>query len=180
MGLCNAAAEADPKQVATKVGNFIKSRVDYINPEKVELILYIAAPPKEQQKISIMAEHINKNYQVKVLTGGTLTSWLEKRHQNCPKEVFDDQMHDFVSLFEMEICSRSKIFIYSGGSSWSRNINMERQAKRADKKDIDNQNFLVASGGGKGNGKGGHTFSSVLDEIRKSEGLAMRESRRQS
>ena len=109
--------------------------------------IYIAAPPKEYENIEIMkSEFENKandfNLNFKTFYGKDLKIFLKNRFKLCNREVYNDQIHDFLSLVEMEICSRSKIFIYSGGSSWSKNIRQERWSLRTHVLDVANEDFL--------------------------------------
>lgn len=105
--------------------------------------VYIAAPPKEAENINLM-KSVLFTLGYKAYYGEDLRKFLEKKYELCPEEVFTDQIHDFLSLVEMELCSMSRVFIYSGASSWSRNVNQERQVLRKSILDVSNEKFYVA------------------------------------
>lgn len=104
--------------------------------------IYIAAPPKEAENINKMKE-IFRSQNYASFDGNDLTAYLTNEYKTCPNEIFNDQIHDFTSQIEMEICSRAELFIYSKGSSWSKNILMERVAKGVNRNDIENTEFIV-------------------------------------
>lgn len=109
--------------------------------------VYIAAPPSENKVINSMKQALLLEG-VKVFFGEDLEQWFEHNYVGkCDETVLKDQKHDFISLVEMELCAESTLFIYSGGSSWSRNICMERQAQRRAKFDTGNGMFLDWSHG---------------------------------
>ena len=56
-----------------------------------------------------------------------------------------ENIHDVFSLVDMEICSRSSIFLRSGGSSWSLNVSQERHGRGVDHSDKENLEILSGS-----------------------------------
>ena len=87
---------------------------------------------------------------VKVVTGRDLSEWVQEKYsKNCDAKMMADEVHDFTSQVEMEICSISGLFLSSDGSSWSENIKMERQAKRIHWWDRSNTQFLEKDKEGK-------------------------------
>lgn len=108
----------------------------------VHKAIYIASPPAEIPQINIMKAELNK-LNIEVFHGDDLLNFLKKRHQKCNPDAMRDEIHDFISLTEMEMCSKSQLFIYSGGSSWSRNILMERETIRIHKYDMENSRFMA-------------------------------------
>ena len=114
----------------------------YKHPPLKHRFVYIAAPPSESKVINSMKEALMEQG-IHVYFGEDLEKWFEKNYKkNCDSGVLSDQKHDFISLVEMQICYSSDLFIYSGGSSWSRNIVMERQAERRGGFDTGNGMFL--------------------------------------
>jgi len=112
------------------------------HPPLSHKFVYIAAPPSENKVINSMKQALLLEG-VKVFFGEDLEKWFEHNYVGkCDETVLKDQKHDFISLVEMELCAESTLFIYSGGSSWSRNICMERQAQRRGKFDTGNGMFL--------------------------------------
>ena len=61
----------------------------------------------------------------------------------CSPKTLEYDLHDFLSLTEMEVCSESKVFVRSSGSSWSYNVEQERFAKRTSANDTTNT-FLIS------------------------------------
>ena len=156
-GICGLVEQTDPTTVGQRIGHYItftvgknieqrekakKLKVSSFSGPLLDKLIYIAAPPAEAPLIETMKIELN-NEGVDVIFGTDLMKFLEKRHEKCPKEIFRDEIHDFVSLVEMELCSRSQLFIYSGGSSWSRNILMERETIRIHKFDLENSRFMA-------------------------------------
>ena len=140
-GICKALETMKPHAVADKLLAAIRSTVDNPTHPLKDFAVYIAAPPKEVALIEKMRAQLLKSG-VHVYHGEHLLHFLKKRHRGCPKAVYEDSIHDYLSLIEMELCSKSQLFIYSGGSSWSRNIMMEREAVRTHIGDRQNTAFF--------------------------------------
>ena len=89
--------------------------------------IYIAAPMKEKNFVSEIKNYFSSKNLGKIIFGSDLTNFIENKFKNsCSPEKFDDQIHDFISQAEQEICLKSKIFIESVGSSWSMGVRHER------------------------------------------------------
>ena len=73
--------------------------------------IYIAAPPDEEEFLVSLKEKFAV-YGISVFIGNDLINQLESCYKN-DSQVF--------SSIEQEICSRSDVFLYSPGSSWSLN-----------------------------------------------------------
>ena len=156
-GICGLVEQTDPKTVGERLGHFIdyRARVNLENKERalamnltsfasslVDKIIYIAAPPAEAPQIEKMKTELLEEG-ITVYYGEDLMKFLKNRHSKCPEPIMRDEIHDFISLTEMELCSKSDLFIYSGGSSWSRNILMERQTVRKHQQDLENSRFMA-------------------------------------
>ena len=121
----------------------LNQRVPQLNSK----ILYIAAPPQQDKVIEQIKESMLP-LGIRVYYGRTLREFLKNRHKDCPNRILNDQIHDFLSQVEMELCSKSDLFIYSKSSSWSLNIIMERQARRVSHFDIPNDMLMKEQPGG--------------------------------
>ena len=63
--------------------------------------------------------------------------------KRCNKDIYYNQIFEFVSQVEQEICSRSVSFIFSPSSAWSNAVNFERKAKfMMIEKDTSNEEFM--------------------------------------
>ena len=71
-----------------------------------------------------------------------ILAFIQQQFGNCPEEIFSDQIHDFISQVEQEICSRSKLFMYSPGSSWSKIVRIERSIGGIDGGDLNIEDFV--------------------------------------
>ena len=157
-GICGAMQDGIPTLVGKNIARFVQKLVekntndkspessmpDHLKTMLMHKIIYIAAPTNQWPKMEEMKKSLKKS-DIDVVYGRDLDNFLRKRYSKCPEDTLHDELHDFLSLTEMELCSTSTVFIYSGGSSWSRNINMERQAKRMHRWDQPNSWFLPAS-----------------------------------
>ena len=127
---------------ATKIGENLANRATQLASEQVKVkTIFIAAPPKEQQNVQKMKEILLKN-NIQAFDGKDVQEFFSQKYRKCPDEVYNDQIHDFQSLVEMEIASQSLVFWYAKSSSWSRNINQERLVARTSKLDESNEEFL--------------------------------------
>jgi len=63
-------------------------------------------------------------------------------NSDCPNSA--DLIFEILSLSEMEICFRSKRFLRSIASSWSLNINMERQLAAKHHNDTENTYLFIS------------------------------------
>ena len=103
--------------------------------------IYIASPPKEAANIATLKSvFASRGYLA--FDGADLTKFLEASYGNCPKQIFQDQIHDFTSQIEMDICSEARFFLFSEGSSWSKNICMERAARKSGYQDRPIMDFI--------------------------------------
>ena len=123
-GICGMVENSSPDEVGTRLAGFLLRNVQInldkatsqlvmksVTPPLKHKVIYIAAPAKESKNINIMKDNIIKD-DIEVFYGEDLNKFLNERHKDCPQAVLRDQMHDFVSLVEMELCSRSQIFVY--------------------------------------------------------------------
>ena len=129
--------------VVDKYEEAVSSPKNITLPRVKNRALYIASPPNQIIKLNPMIESL-ANSGIKVFSGKDLTEWADERYTGvCPELTLRDEMHDFRSQVEMEICSISGLFFSSDGSSWSENISMERQAKRMHWWDRSNTQFMA-------------------------------------
>jgi len=147
------------RPLGERLGQYInyvvsKYQIAISNPKNMTLprvknqALYIATPPSNMIKLQPM---INKvvDLGVKVVTGRDLGEWVQQKYGGvCDENMMADEVHDFTSQVEMEICSISGLFLSSDGSSWSENIKMERQAKRMHWWDRSNTQFMARDSDG--------------------------------
>ena len=89
--------------------------------------VYISAPGDEQETISkfkfAMDEENLDGVKVFSFKHG-LEVFVDKVFHKC--DYYKLNKDDIVSLVEMEVCTLSKVFLRSAGSSWSSNIQLER------------------------------------------------------
>lgn len=99
--------------------------------------MYIAAPLNAAPLISTIRKALSESLPgFKVITGEDSLPMVEAFYPKC--EYLKENLHDVFSLVEMEICARSKLFLSSGGSSWSLNIAQERRIDQVDANDREN------------------------------------------
>ena len=68
--------------------------------------------------------------------------FTDSKFSECPDEKYNNQIHDFVSQVEMELCLESTIFVESHGSSWSLGVNYDRHVRGRRGNDVHNDVFL--------------------------------------
>ena len=103
--------------------------------------IYFAAPPGAQvfvEKLKVQLENVGLHgvYQKK------LRDFVKKEFEDCDEKLYKNEIHDFLSQVEQEICMTSWIFIPSTGSSWSNAIELERRVFELGKIDIPNSLFF--------------------------------------
>ena len=152
--LCGMLSLVDMRPLGQRLGQYInyvsaKYETAMSQPKNLTLprvqfqSLYLATPPSNMKKLQPMINEI-VDLGVKVVTGTDLNEWVQEKYsKNCDAKMMADEVHDFTSQVEMEICSISGLFLSSDGSSWSENIKMERQAKRIHWWDRSNTQFLA-------------------------------------
>jgi len=118
--VCDVVLETidKPKMIAAEIVDFFNARPELEG-------IYIAAPLEERPLIDAIKSSIGDT--VPILIGDSLMNHMLSMYPNC--QWMEDNFHDIFSSLEQEICSLSDTFLYSAGSSWSRNIMMERHAQ---------------------------------------------------
>ena len=121
-----------PAPIAEKLENYFR-----INHSGLKY-LFVAAPPKEAVLLGILSEKLAE-FGLKVIYSKGLTEFAEKvfRKANC--DDYENQIHDFLSQLEQEICMRSWLFMPSDGSSWSATVTSDRTARGISSRDIENR-----------------------------------------
>lgn len=122
--------------IGSNVATFIKTK-----NIKADAI-FIAAPPKETNFIRKLSEYLSNNHGIQVFFQEDLRAFLESSYSGCDKKAYFNQIHDFVSQLEQEICMGAKVFMPSDGSSWSVAITMERAARDIVVNDVANSVML--------------------------------------
>jgi len=129
--ICDLLASSTSDGIADAVASYM---VEMYSLRTIgdQVAFYVATPPQQQTMINDMVqsavrkikEQLGSN--VKVNAKSTIDSarYFEAAYPNC--EFVQDNLHEVFSLFEQEICSRGKVFIYSTSSSWSGSIRRER------------------------------------------------------
>jgi len=132
--VCDAVLETidNPKMIAAEIVDFFNARPELEG-------IYIAAPLEERPLIDAIKSSIGET--VPILIGDSLMNHMRSMYPNC--QWMEDNFHDIFSSLEQEICSLSDTFLYAAGSSWSRNIMMERHARNIpDEKSLENMALL--------------------------------------
>ena len=125
---------------ATDIGSKVAK---FINVKNIQAdALFIAAPPKETKFIKKLSEYLSNNHGIQVFFQEDLRAFLEDSFDKCGKKEYFNQIHDFVSQLEQEICMGAKVFMPSDGSSWSVAITMERAARNIVVRDVANSVLL--------------------------------------
>lgn len=110
---------------ATKIAEKIK---DWYNVRKksedsygvMPTSIYIAAPPSEKNLILEIQKYLNRHLGLEVYFRHDLLKFIERKFKNsCSAKVYQNQIHDYISQVEQELCMISRIFIRSESSSWS-------------------------------------------------------------
>ena len=71
-----------------------------------------------------------------------LRKFADKKFGYCEKDRFKQQLHDFVSQTEQQLCTDAKVFLYSESSTWSGTIEKDRKVRGLDNFDGSNIVFL--------------------------------------
>ena len=100
-------------------------------------VLFVASPPSSKQFISEMSESLEESG-MQVYHEHDVVKFIRDKFGNCNKMVFFDQVHDFTSQVEQEICKNSGRFLWSDGSTWSSSIILERSILGTDGGDDSN------------------------------------------
>ena len=90
-----------------------------------EVSFYIATPPQQQEFVSettskvsiILARKLGSSVPVYGLSTINSLQHMDESYKNC--QFFNHNSHEVLSLFEQELCSRGKVFVYAPSSSWS-------------------------------------------------------------
>lgn len=140
--ICDLLATSTSDGIAEAVASYL---VELYSLGQIgnSVALYIATPPQQQEMIhnvTIAAVQKVKEQlgdKVKVNAKSTMdsTGYFETAYANC--EFVQENMHEVFSLFEQEICSRGKVFVYAPSSSWSGSIRRERHMSDLQHKLID-------------------------------------------
>jgi len=90
-----------------------------------------------------MDEYFKSHDMIKLVYRKDLEAFIQKKFEkSCNKDVYFDQLHDYISQVEQEICMLARIFYHSEGSSWSLAISNERLARKKTVDDSSNTNFI--------------------------------------
>ena len=99
---------------------WVEDRVDKV---------FIAAPPNSNITVKGLAKNLEGSG-IEVFWSENLMEFIKEKFKNCDKSKFFEQIHDFVSQVEQEICYQSQFFVMSWGSSWSDAVVIERRARK--------------------------------------------------
>ena len=120
-----------PVKVAYKIDEIIRSR-------KLEVdTIHFAAPPSMNKFVVELREFV-RNYGYSFFCQYDIVSFIERKYKNCEKTKMGKQKHDFVSQVEQEIAMKSRVFMFSDGSSWSETVQAERTTRLKAMSDMDN------------------------------------------
>ena len=135
----------NPDMVAEKITDWINQLLNDRESDKNIKGLYIAAPLDSQPLMDAIKLQLNtKLPNFIVATGSDSMPIFKNLYPECP--YFVENLHDVFSLLDMEVCSSSKIFLRSGGSSWSSNVAQERHIHGTDVRDFENMELLGFEG----------------------------------
>ena len=125
---------SDPKIMAKEIQKFLEASQDI-------QVIYIASPPSELDLLFNMRNELKIiNSEIQIFLSVELLQIMDENFENCEK--YEADKFELLSLAEMEICSRSEIFLSSIGSSWSGNLNIERSMSGSHLRDQSNK-FLM-------------------------------------
>ena len=94
--------DLDPKLLGK---NLEKEILSYNNKTGKSLDkVFVASPPIMGSFVKGMEKGFTTG--MKLFIGTDLDNYLETRHHKCPKVVYEDRIHDYKSLLEMELCSK--------------------------------------------------------------------------
>lgn len=140
--ICELLAKSTSDGIAEAVASYMVEMFSLraIGPQ---IAFYVATPPQQQDMINDMVKHavtlIQKQLGPSVIVNAKSTidsaRYFDSAYPNC--EFVQDNLHEVFSLFEQEICSRGKVFIYAPSSSWSGSIRRERHMYDTQHKLID-------------------------------------------
>jgi len=105
--------------------------------------VYIAAPLTEKSFITKIQKHFQKKDIGQVFFQDSLKTFLDKKFSSCDSKTYNNQINDFMSQVEQEICLRSKVFIQSEGSSWTLGLMHERYVRGVDEDDFSNTHLIT-------------------------------------
>ena len=141
--ICKGVMEGNlnPEVVADHLIEFVKDKQNHADGYK---ILYIVAPPSDKDFLIKIGKSLKKKANVKVVHEKHLERFVEDRFKACMgTATWKDQIFDFYSQLEQEICLRSKLFIGSSQSSWTKTVHYERVARGVSGNDLSQNLFLL-------------------------------------
>lgn len=143
------------KKMAILAEKIQKNQLADLNLQDVNLeYVYIATPltvkNRDQQRkfINQLREKLLKPGYLRPRTGLVysiidLEKFILDKFVKCPKTKLFNQIYEFISQVEQQICKKSEIFAYTGSSAFSKTVNFERKVEfRSIKYDIDVEEFL--------------------------------------
>jgi len=139
--ICDLLATSTSDGIATAVASYMVEMYS-IRAIGNEIAFYVATPPQQQDMINDMVQAAVKMIKaqlpavtVRAKSTKDTTQFFDSAYPNC--EFVQDNLHEVFSLFEQELCSRGKVFIYAPSSSWSGSIRRERHMYDTQHKLID-------------------------------------------
>ena len=127
-----------PAKIARKLIKWIKKIKENGNESKG---LYIAAPLSSKDLVDAIKHQVSKDIpNFIVATSSESMPIFHDLLYDC--DYIKDNNHDVFSQIDMEICSNSRLFMRSMGSSWSNNVHQERKVHGTDREDVENMSIL--------------------------------------
>ena len=87
--------------------------------------VYFATPSSDINFVDELTQNWMQT-QIKLFHQIELAKMIDRIFSSCDKTTFSNQIHDFISQVEQEICFQSDVFLSSSGSSWSLAVTQER------------------------------------------------------
>lgn len=132
----------DSETIAVRIVDWMK-RLRSENPKAYKIkFFYLAVPPKEKKFLKVFKQYMENDLGLKIYSAEDVVPLIEDQFDKCPLGTFENQIHDFISQLEQEICMLSTVFFPSDGSSWSQVIQADRMARSTHENDIENRIFF--------------------------------------
>lgn len=129
--ICDLLATSTSDGIAQAVASYM---IEMFSLKAIgnQIAFYVATPPQQQdfindmvqEAVRIIKEELGTSVNVNAKSTIDSARYFDSAYPNC--EFVQDNLHEVFSLFEQEICSRGKVFIYAPSSSWSGSIRRER------------------------------------------------------
>lgn len=142
--ICDILASSSTSGIAEAVASYMVELFSLGQIGK-QVAFYVATPPQQEDMISDMVTQavgmiktqLGNAISVNAKSTKDASKFFKAAYPNC--EFVQSNLHEVFSLFEQDVCSRGKVFIYAPSSSWSGSIRREISATNPTRKMTEKQ-----------------------------------------